>query len=503
MEEAYFHQNSRIQWLKEGDQNTSFYHKVAMARNYFNAIHELTDLNGIAVSSPEAVGLLAVHHFVNVLGPPLTLSAPSLQIRVDLATAFHCSPEQAEDMIKLPTDDEIMRVLFKLNPNKSLGPDGLTSRFYSCDWHILGKEVTTAISKFFVSGNLPTATNSTILTLIPKFLGASSVKDYMSISCCNTTYKVISKILVSKLKPILPMVILPNQSAFIKGRLLLENCLLASEIVSGDHKNKGSKRLTLKVDIAKAFDSIKWDFIIASLNSLDLPPLYIHWIRECISTAAYSVGINGSLHCLFQGTRGLRQGDPLSPYLFGIAMNVLSHKFNKAAEDGVIGYHPRCKESKLTHLCFADDLLIFSDGSPASLQGIISVLSDFQEISGLAISPQKSCLFSAGLTSAETSDLVASSGIPQGFLPMSYLGLPLNTKKLSLINCDPLLQKIKSKLSSWTTKYLSFAGRLQLLSSVISGIINFWCAAFILPLECINQINSMCSAFLWKGSLEG
>lgn len=222
MEEAYFHQKSRIQWLKEGDQNTSFYHKVALARNYFNAIHELTDLNGITVSSPEAVGLLAIYYFINVLGPPLTLSAPSLQIRVDLATAFHCSPEQAEDMIKLPTDDEIMRVLFKINPNKSSGPDGLTSRFYSCAWHILGKEVTAAISKFFVSGNLPTATNSTILTLIPKFPGASSVKDYRPISCCNTTYKVISKILVSKLKLILPMVILPNQSAFIKGSLLLE-----------------------------------------------------------------------------------------------------------------------------------------------------------------------------------------------------------------------------------------------------------------------------------------
>lgn len=147
--------------------------------------------------------------------------------------------------------------MFKLNPNKSPGPDGLTSPFYSCSWHILGKEVTSAISKFFTTWNLPTATNSTILTLIPKFPGASSIKDYRHISGYNTTYKVIIKLLVSKLKLLLPHVILPNQSAFIKGRLLLENFLLASEIVSGDRKNKGPKRLTLKVDIAKAFDSAK------------------------------------------------------------------------------------------------------------------------------------------------------------------------------------------------------------------------------------------------------
>lgn len=503
VEEAYFRQKSRIQWLKEGDLNTSFYHRVAMARNYYNAIHVLTDLSGITVNTPEAVGLLAVRHFASILGPYLSQSAPFLQQMVDLATCFHCSPEQAEALVKLPTEEDIMRTLFKLNPNKSPGPDGLTSRFYSCTWNILGKEVTASISKFFESGNLPTATNSSILTLIPKFSGATSIKDYRPISCCNTTYKVISKILVSKLKPLLPSIILPNQSAFIKGRLLLENCLLASEIVSGDHKNKGPKRLILKVDIAKAFDSLKWDFVVACLYSLQLPHRFILWIQECISTAAYSVGINGSLHGYFKGTRGLRQGDPLSPYLFGIAMNVLSHQLNKAAEEGSIGYHPRCKDSKLTHLCFADDLLIFSDGSPRSLQGILSVLSQFQELSGLAISPQKSCFFSAGLSATETSTITSSSGIPQGILPMRYLGLPLTTKKLSLLNCEPLLQKIKSKLSLWTTKYLSFAGRLQLLSSVIIGIINFWCAAFILPVECINQINSLCAAFLWKGNLEG
>ncbi|KAG2292653.1 hypothetical protein Bca52824_039322 [Brassica carinata] len=146
-----------------------------------------------------------------------------------------------------------------------------------------------------------------------------------------------------------------------------------------------------------------------------------------------------------------------------------------------------CRTSKLTHLCFADDLLIFTDGSLNSMQGSV----------------EKSCFFSAGLNTLETSALVNSTGISQGSLPMRYLGLPLSTKKLSLLNCEPLLQKIKAKINIWTAKYLSFAGRLQMISSVISGIINFWCAAFVLPVECINQINSLCAAYLWKGSLDG
>ncbi|KAF8087603.1 hypothetical protein N665_0576s0011 [Sinapis alba] len=116
-------------------------------------------------------------------------------------------------------------------------------------------------------------------------------------------------------------------------------------------------------------------------------------------------------------------------------MNVLSHMLNAASRNGLVGYHPRCKDSALMHLCFADDLLIFSGGSPTSVQ-------------------------------------------------------------------EPLLQKIKSKINCWTTKLLSFAGRLQLLSLVIFGIINFWCAAFILPSECIKKINSLRTYFLWKGSLD-
>ncbi|XP_033136094.1 uncharacterized protein LOC103837732 isoform X1 [Brassica rapa] len=503
IEESFFHQKSRIKWLKLGDQNSAFFHKVATARNFYNAIHTLMDHNGVVASTPESVGILAVNHFRSILGPPLAPVTPNLLAYVQQFTVFSCTEDQKLSLSKIPAADEVMRTLFKLNPNKSPGPDGLTSRFYSAAWLLVGAEVTTSIIKFFELQDLPTATNSTILTLLPKFPGATEIKDYRPISCCNTLYKVISKILVGKLKPLLSSIILPNQSAFIKGRQLLENCLLASEIVSGDHKNKGHKRLTIKVDIAKAFDSVKWDFILSCLESLNLPTIFLNWVKECLSTTAFSVGINGSLHGYFRGTRGLRQGDPLSPYLFGLAMNVLSNMLNTAASDGIIGYHPRCKDSALTHLCFADDLLIFSDGSPSSVQGILRVLSDFQFLSGLAISPQKSCFFPAALSTSEVDLISSSSGIPQGSLPVRYLGLPLNTKKLSLLNCEPLLQKIKSKINSWTTKYLSFAGRLQLLSSTISGIINFWCNAFILPSQCIKKINSMCAAFLWKGSVEG
>lgn len=138
IEEAYFQQKSRILWLQLGDQNTSYFHKMAVSRNLFNAIHSLTDLNGFTFSTPAGVGLLAVCHFKSILGPPLVIDVPYLQFAVHEATPFRCSPAQFELLALIPSDEDITRTLFKLNPNKSPGPDGLTSRFYSCSWPLSG-----------------------------------------------------------------------------------------------------------------------------------------------------------------------------------------------------------------------------------------------------------------------------------------------------------------------------------------------------------------------------
>lgn len=184
-------------------------------------------------------------------------------------------------------------------------------------------------------------------------------------------------------------------------------------------------------------------------------------------------------------------------------MNILSQKLNDAAQLRRFGYHHRCEDSKLTHICFADDILVFSDGSLNSVQGILQVLDEFKAFSSLSISVEKSCFFSSGLSDQEIESITSACRIPAGAFPIRYLGLPLNTKKLSLASCEPMLHQIKTKISSWTSKYLSFAGIQVLISTVINAITNFWSGAFILPKECISQIEKMCNAFLWKGTLEG
>lgn len=505
IEECYFKQRSRINWLKEGDLNTTFFFRIVQTRLNLNTIRLFMLPSGATITDPLEMSSHAVRHFTSILGPRphlCTVIASTVEWFQALSP-FRCDSNQRMMMTAIPTSEEITTVMHKLNPNKAPGPDGLTSGFYKSAWAIVGDEVIASILHFFHSSFMPSTTNSTILTLVPKHTGASLITDFRPIACLNTTYKVVSRLLVKRLKPILTSLIAPSQTAFVKGRLLVENTTLAGELVNGYHRPNGTKRITLKVDIAKAFDTLSWDFLLSCLKGFDLPETFVSWVRSCVCTPAFTVGYNGRVNGFFKGTRGLRQGDPLSPYLFVIALNNLSLMLNRAAQEMRFNYHLNCSSTRLTHLCFAGDLLIFMDGSLESVQAVLQVLREFQRRSGLAVSVHKTSFYASGLSQEETDLIQFTTGMPMGSLPVRYLGVPLCTKKLNLLNCEGLLQQIKSKFSSWSSKALSFAGRLLLIKTVISGITTFWCSTFILPKAVVKRINSLCGIFLWKGNIDG
>ncbi|KAL9816934.1 putative RNA-directed DNA polymerase [Arabidopsis thaliana] len=327
------------------------------------------------------------------------------------------------------------------------------------------------------------------------------MSDFRPITCLNTVYKVVSKLLAARLKAILPPIISHCQSAFMPGRLLLENILLATEIVQGYNKKNISPRAMLKVDLRKAFDTVSWDFILSTLRAINCPDIFIGWIYQCLTTASFSISVNGHTGGFFRSSHGLRQGDPMSPYLFVLVMEVFSGLLRSRYTSGYIAYHPRTSQVEISHLMFADDVMVFFDGASSSLHGIYETLDDFAGWSGLHMNREKTKLFHAGLSHHE-STAITSYGFKVGSLPIKYLGLPLMSRKLKISEYAPLIEKISSRFTSWAVRSLSFAGRVQLLASVISGIVNFWISAFILPLGCIRQIESLCSRFLWSGSID-
>ena len=499
IEEKFFRQKSCVRWLGDGDQNTVFFHRAVMTRTSRNTIKKLVTEAGEVLTKVSDIKKEAVQHFQKFLQGQQGQEVDSEDMLEDLLT-YRCPPTSAAGLVAPVTVEEILSALNALPNDKVSGPDGFTKEFYVAAWSVIGGDFITAVQSFFIYGFLPTGINATILTLIPKTEEAQTMKDFRPIACCNLIYKVISKVLARRLKTILPEAIEANQTAFIKGRLMLENVLLASELVNGYHKESNSNRATVKFDISKAFDTVRWSFITSVLKAMGLPPQFILWIRVCISTATFSVSVNGSLEGFFTSARGIRQGCSLSPYLYVILNNVLSKMLNRAACEHQFEYHPQCKKVQLTHISFADDILVFTDGSVRSLRGVLTVMDKFATISGLHINATKSSIFASGQTIREVVQEAELLGLKVGKLPVRYLGMPLTTKALTKQDYEPLIDRVRRRMLAWRNKYLSYAGRLQLIKSVISSIVNFWSQAFILPKACLDEIENMCSAFLWSGS---
>lgn len=476
-----------------------FYHHSIKTRLSINLISLLLDDDDTLLDTKAAIERHVVGYYERLLGGNQAYSAVSeSELMALLPNTLSSS---ILDIINAPFSDAAIReVFFGMPKSKSLGPDGYSSEFSTANWNTMGRDVTDAVHEFFTSGHLLQQWNSTILNLIPKRTNANRISDFRPISCCNTVYKAISKLLAEHLKLVLPSLISNAQSAFIPGRLLVENVLMATELVQGYNWKNISKRSMLKVDLKKAFDSVNWSFIIMILRTLGFPSSFVNLIHQCISTTRFSVAINGELCGYFKGARGLRQGDPLSPYLFVLAMEVFSQMLNKEFVSGQIGYHPAASNPVVTHLAFADDIMIFFDGQCGSLRHISATLERFATWSGLSMNRNKTELFTAGLNPTETTD-INSLGFSAGSLPVRYLGLPLMHRKLRICDYKPLLDQLKARFTTWSVRALSFAGRRQLISSVIYGTLNFWFSSFILPKGCIKQVESLCCRFLWNGNI--
>lgn len=498
-EEKLLRQKSRVAWLKAGDQNTSFFHKAVKIRNARTSIRVLYTNSGSKLEDIHQIKAEAVNFYQSLLGEKDASVAGTSATQLSSILKKKISQAQQQLLVSPITEEEIKSALFSMGNDKSPGPDGFTVYFYKHAWRIVHKDFFAAVQHYFSTGELRREVNSTILALVPKKEKADRMKDFRPISCCNVVYKCITKVITNRMKGVLPDVISLNQTAFVQGRRISDNVLLAHELVRNYHRQGITPRCAIKIDLMKAFDSLNWDFILNCLKVMGFPLSFLRWIKGCITSPYFSVAVNGSLCGYFAGQRGLRQGDPLSPYLFVIAMEVFSKLLDTAADEGRIGFHPRCKSIKLTHLCFADDLFLFTNGSKESLVAILEVLNTFYNWSGLKLNPEKSEIFTGGITEEGISILVNSSGFKKGTLPVRYLGLPLVSGKLSTKNCEALTERILKRIRSWSVKHLSYAGRVQLINSVLFSMASYWCIHFILPKKVIKLVQQKCRSFLWKG----
>ncbi|KAL9689986.1 hypothetical protein QQ045_010379 [Rhodiola kirilowii] len=224
----------------------------------------------------------------------------------------------------------------------------------------------------------------------------------------------------------------------------------------------------------------------------------------CVTTAKFSVLINGKLEDFFSSNRGLRQGDPLSPFLFTLIMDVFSRRLNNLKYETGFGFHPKCSRPNINHLMFADDVLILAKASASSLACIKSALEDFYAWSGLKVNEDKSCIFfGAHNNSGDEGTLVDSITYKIGKLSFNYLGIPLDSKSLKPRKCNGIIDKMTRKIKGWSARKLSYADRLVLIKHILQSICSFWTRMLIFPGFVMKKVIMICRNYLWSGSCVG
>ncbi|CAN1841986.1 LINE-1 retrotransposable element ORF2 protein [Linum perenne] len=497
-EESFLKQKARENWVNLGDSNTKFFHSSLKCRQAYNQIVSLNTADGRTVRDLPEIINEAVGFYEKLLGTPDCSLFKQTDAYFEELLIHKIPADDANSLCSPVSDEEIKSALFSMRGDKSPGPDGFSAFFFQNSWDLVGKDFTSGVRFFFESSSMPRKVNATTLALIPKVQNASSMAQFRPISCCNVLYKCITKILANRIGEILPLIISNSQSAFVKGRIITDNVLMAQELVNSYHLGNVSPRCVLKADLMKAFDSVDWHFLFSVLRAMRFPAQFITWVEVCLSSAMFSVSINGGLCGFFQAKKGLRQGDPLSPLLFVIAMEVLHYLFYRLAVAGIFPFHPRCKKLGITHLCFADDLMIFTTGSVVGVRRVCSIVHSFYLLSGLKVNPAKSELYCSKSVPTQMVDaMISITGFVKGSLPVRYLGVPLISGSLSSKHCQTLVDRIIKRVNSWSAKLLSYAGKAQIIDSILLSMCQYWMNVFILPRAVIKEVENACNRFLW------
>ncbi|GAU39501.1 hypothetical protein TSUD_68650 [Trifolium subterraneum] len=322
-DDLFWKQRAKTYWYRDGDLNTRFFHATASTRKKKNQIEHLEDPQGTVCNSIEGMKAIANDYFTN-----LFQQQNGERNSVINAVKTCITPEDNNALTAPFSFAEFREAIFSMEADKCPGPDGFSPSFYQYFWELCGNEIFKAGCEWLEGRSFPPNLNSTNIALIPKGDTQTSMKDWRPISLCNVLYKVIAKVLANRLKLILNKCISENQSAFVPGRSILDNAMAAIEIIHHmKSKTRGKKGdVALKLDISKAYDRIDWEFLKEMMIKMGFSQKWIGWIMLCVETVDYSVIINGHKVGPIIPGRGLRQGDPLSPYLFIICAEGLNGK---------------------------------------------------------------------------------------------------------------------------------------------------------------------------------
>ncbi|KAF7835276.1 reverse transcriptase [Senna tora] len=428
LEEELWASKARLDWLNLGDSNTSFFHASVIKRRRINRITVLKGNVGNWINDYQGIKNHVVEYFTKYFtGVPIEEFPTEIRMKT-IDQSIHNSLET------IPSSEEIRRALWDLKPYKAAGIDGFQPGFFQKCWGFLGEDICREVKSVFVNATIPSEWNQTMICLIPKCQNPAEVKNFRPISLCTSLYKIVSKIVVNRLKPLIPDLVSFNQRAFVPGRKVGDNVIIAHEVVHVLQKKTRGKRgwMMIKLDLEKAYDKINWDFILNTLLRVNMPTKLVDLVKSCISSVS---------HCMLTNWV---QGKCWTPV--------------------------KIRGVQISHLLYADDVLLFARTDKKSIMAIKNVLTRFANCSGLSFNSDKSSVwFSLRAPEEDKHSVTHSLGFGAASNPGKYLGVPLGLSRRTS-DYRPIMDKVMDKVECWKGKYLSKAGKATLINSVQRSI---------------------------------
>uniref|UniRef100_A0A2N9GN59 Reverse transcriptase domain-containing protein n=1 Tax=Fagus sylvatica TaxID=28930 RepID=A0A2N9GN59_FAGSY len=450
LEEVSWRQKSRVLWLKEGDNNTKFFHQMANSHRRNNHM-ERVEVDGSVYEVESEVREKVVQFYAS-----LYQEQEPWRPTVDGLDFDMISEEEKALLERRFERDEVLQVVKDLQGDKAPGPDGFTMAFFQKCWPVLEEDIMGFFGEVHTYCKFERSLNASFIALIPKKQNATNIRDFRPISLIGSVYKILSKVLANRLKGVLDHIISESQNSFIGGRKILDSVLIANECLDSRLKSR-LPGIICKLDIEKAYDHVHWGSLLYLLKRMGFGTKWCQWIEACISSVQFSVLVNGSPEGFFRSSRGIRQGDPLSPLLFLLIMEVLSRMLRKVELEGLIqGFSAGSNASeglRISHLLFADDTILFCDADLGQVSYIRMVLSCFEAVTGLRVNMAKSEMVPVGEV-GNIAMLADSLDCRVGSLPLAYLGMPLGASYKAVAVWDPIIEKMERRIEKLQRNFL-------------------------------------------------
>ncbi|KAL5579343.1 hypothetical protein UlMin_011785 [Ulmus minor] len=501
-EELFWKQRSRVNWLKDGDKNTKFFHRKASNRRFKNEILGVCDENGCWQTEVGLVKSVFNDYFEAIFRS----SSPSLDLIKEVTMSIPCrvTAEDNTFLLRPFVAADVKAALFEMNPTKAPGFDGLPALFFQKFWAVVGEEVTAVCLNCLNGDGQISIFNKTVISLIPKLNSPKRVMDFRPISLCTALYKIVAKCLAKRLSMSLDSVISDSQSAFVGGRLIHDNVLVAFEGIHSMRRGRfgNGNKAALKLDMSKAFDRVEWIFIEEVMLQLGYDKRWVEKVMKCVSSMSFSFLLNGEVCGNIVPSRGIRQGDPLSPFLFLFCSEGLTSLLVKAELDGRLkGLIFGRNEVTVSHLLFADDSFMFLDANRSNFEALSGILGLYCAASGQIVNYDKSEIcFGRDVPLPIQQNLAYSFGVRLVICHDKYLGLPTFAGRCKRDLFNFIKNRVWNKVKGWNSSLFSQAGKEILIKAVIQAIPSYAMSCFKLPKRLIKDIHRLIARFWWGSS---